>query len=286
MRPASPPVLTRVMACGVFWILQPAGRGERDAQVFVIEVAPAHDALLARVAEAHAFDGLLVALALVVAELALVFGGDGGDVGQALVVAGVGGQPVVVGRGGLARGARLVGRIALLALEHGDHVDHVLRVVADLWPGRPRPARRTGIPARGCTRPRSPRPPPGRSGPPAWAAPLTPMPSATTPSTVPSTAARPAFCCLVARWGAVPRGDVADLVADHAGQVGLAVEVGHDAARDVHIAAGQRKGVDLGAVEHREGPRQVGPLRLARQAQADVGHVGPAAAHHRARCIA
>ena len=56
---------------------------------------------------------------------------------------------------------------------------------------------------------------------------------------------------------AVARGDVADLVAQHASQFGLAVQVGHQAARDVDVAAGQREGVDLGAVEHGEAPLQL-----------------------------
>jgi hypothetical protein len=68
----------------------------------------------------------------------------------------------------------------------------------------------------------------------------------------------------------VARGDVADLVAHHAGELGLAVEVGHDPARHVHVAAGQRERVDLGRVEHREGPLQVGAVRLLREPLAEV----------------
>ena len=47
----------------------------------------------------------------------------------------------------------------------------------------------------------------------------------------------------------VTRGDVADLVAEHGRELGLGVEVAHDAARDVDVAARQREGVDLLAVE-------------------------------------
>ena len=56
---------------------------------------------------------------------------------------------------------------------------------------------------------------------------------------------------------AVARGDMANLVANDTGQFGLAVKVGHESARDVDITAGQREGVDLVAVEHGEGPRQL-----------------------------
>ena len=62
--------------------------------------------------------------------------------------------------------------------------------------------------------------------------------------------------------------DVADLVADHAGQVGLTLHVRHDAARHVHIPARQRKGVDLRAVEHGEVPLQLAAMRQAGQALA------------------
>jgi hypothetical protein len=72
---------------------------------------------------------------------------------------------------------------------------------------------------------------------------------------------------------AVAGGDVADLVADHPGQVGLAFHVGHQAAGDVDIAAGQREGVDLRAVEHREMPFQVLAVRLLGQALAQLVHI-------------
>ena len=57
------------------------------------------------------------------------------------------------------------------------------------------------------------------------------------------------------------RGDVADLVAEHAGQLRLVVQIRQDAARDVDVAARQREGVDRGAVDNGERPRQVGPVR-------------------------
>ena len=67
----------------------------------------------------------------------------------------------------------------------------------------------------------------------------------------------------------VARGDVADLVTEHRGEFGLGVEVRHDAARDVDVAAGQRKRVDVGAVEHRERVLQVRTVARRRDALAD-----------------
>ena len=72
----------------------------------------------------------------------------------------------------------------------------------------------------------------------------------------------------------VPRGDVADLVAHDARQVGFAFHVGHDAARDVHIAAGQREGVDVRRVEHREVPVELRAVRGLRQPLAEFVDVG------------
>ena len=73
---------------------------------------------------------------------------------------------------------------------------------------------------------------------------------------------------------AVPRGDVADLVADDARQVGFAIHIGHDAARDVHVAAGQREGIDVRPVEHREVPVELGAVRGLGQPLADFVDVG------------
>ena len=65
----------------------------------------------------------------------------------------------------------------------------------------------------------------------------------------------------------VPRGDVRDLMAQHAGQLRLVVEIRQDAARDVDEAAGQRKRVDRRVIDDRERPRQVRPVR--QRARAD-----------------
>ena len=73
---------------------------------------------------------------------------------------------------------------------------------------------------------------------------------------------------------AVARGHVADLVAEHGGEFGLVLDVGHDAAGDVDIAARQREGIDLVAVEHRESVLKVRAVALLRQPFADALHVG------------
>ncbi len=69
------------------------------------------------------------------------------------------------------------------------------------------------------------------------------------------------------------RGDVADLVPEHARQLGLVVQVRENSARHVDVAARKRKGVDRGVVDHGERPRQVGPVRRPREIQTDVGDV-------------
>ena len=61
---------------------------------------------------------------------------------------------------------------------------------------------------------------------------------------------------------AVARRDVADFMSHHGGQFRLAVEIGHDAARDVDITAGQREGVDFGRIQHGEAIVQAGAMAL------------------------
>ena len=73
--------------------------------------------------------------------------------------------------------------------------------------------------------------------------------------------------------GGVAGGDVANLMAEHAGQFRLVVEVRQQAARDVDVAAGQRESVHRRDVDHREAPGQVGAFRGLRQAHADTLHV-------------
>lgn len=71
----------------------------------------------------------------------------------------------------------------------------------------------------------------------------------------------------------VSRGDVADFVPEHAGELRLRVEVGEDAARDVDVAAGHRERVDDRIVEHGEVPVEVGQLADLREPLSDAVHV-------------
>ncbi len=65
-----------------------------------------------------------------------------------------------------------------------------------------------------------------------------------------------------------------DLVAEHAGELGLRVQIGQDPARDVDIAAREREGVDDRIIEHREVPLDIGEMGHGRQPPADGIHVG------------
>jgi hypothetical protein len=85
--------------------------------------------------------------------------------------------------------------------------------------------------------------------------------------------ARPAIvplcCCLTRCWA----GDVADLVAEHRGEVRLVLEVGQDPARDVDVAAHGREGVHVVGVDDREVPLELRPLADRRELLADPLHV-------------
>ena len=67
---------------------------------------------------------------------------------------------------------------------------------------------------------------------------------------------------------------MADLVADHAGKLGLARGERHQPARHIDIAARQRESVGNVAVEDGEGEFQVGQLRLLGQALTDLVDIG------------
>ncbi len=67
----------------------------------------------------------------------------------------------------------------------------------------------------------------------------------------------------------VPRGHVAELVPDDAGELGLGVEVRQDAARDVDVAAGQREGVHVRGVDEHEPVRDAGPVARLGEPLAD-----------------
>ena len=68
----------------------------------------------------------------------------------------------------------------------------------------------------------------------------------------------------------VARGDVADLVAEHADELRFVVEIRQDAARDVDEPAGQRERIDRRRIDDRKAPRQVRALRASREPHADI----------------
>ncbi len=68
-------------------------------------------------------------------------------------------------------------------------------------------------------------------------------------------------------------GDVADLVADHRGQLRLVVDRGHQPTGHVDEATRQREGVDRGVIHHVELPGQVRTLRGLGHLHPDLGHV-------------
>ena len=81
----------------------------------------------------------------------------------------------------------------------------------------------------------------------------------------------------------VPRRDVPDLMAQHAGQLGLVVQIRQDAARDVDEAAGQRERVDRRMIDDGERPRQVRPMRQRARAAARCRRRSAAARDRRRR---
>lgn len=65
---------------------------------------------------------------------------------------------------------------------------------------------------------------------------------------------------------------MANLVSDHLGQLGFAVQVRQQPARDEDEASRIGKGVHRRVVEHVEFPRQVRTLGLGRHRRADAPH--------------
>ena len=70
--------------------------------------------------------------------------------------------------------------------------------------------------------------------------------------------------------GGMPRSDVSDLVAHHAGELGLRVQVRQDAAGHVDEAARKCERVHHGVVHDAERPRQIGPLGRRGQPRAEL----------------
>ena len=73
-------------------------------------------------------------------------------------------------------------------------------------------------------------------------------------------------------FGSVPTGHMADLVTQNSRQFGLGIQVGQHAAGDIDIAAGQCKGVDLGAVDDGEMIFKSRAMAVLRQILADSLH--------------
>ena len=71
-----------------------------------------------------------------------------------------------------------------------------------------------------------------------------------------------ALCC-------VPRGDMADLVAENAGQFRFVAGQRHQAAGDMDVSARQREGVDVVVVEDRKGVRDILHLGMLRNRLSD-----------------
>ena len=251
-------------------------RSERKTQTGVIKILAAHHALLGAVAVDHAADRVEVALAAIVAvaaRCARVASGDVADAGQPLIVARVRGQPVATLARLAAGGAGLVGGKLLLHLQHRDHVDHVLRVVAVAH--QVFGAQLVGLQflvaavAGDVAGRRTLRRLPGQLAGTAHTVGL-----GHRAQHAGGQHADAGGGLAGGAGGAVAGGHMTDFMADHACQVGLAFHVGHDAARHIDIAAGQREGVDLGAVEHGEGPLQVGAMRFVGQLLAQIVDVG------------
>ncbi len=68
-------------------------------------------------------------------------------------------------------------------------------------------------------------------------------------------------------------GDVPDLVPEHAHELRFVVEIRQDAACDVDVPAGKRKGVDRGRIDNGKAPGQIRPLRAFREAHPELLHV-------------
>ena len=70
------------------------------------------------------------------------------------------------------------------------------------------------------------------------------------------------------------RRDMGDFMCEDAGQFGLAVQVGEQAAVDVDKAPGCGEGVDPGRIQHREGEFEIGLIAVRHQALPDLLDIG------------
>jgi hypothetical protein len=65
-----------------------------------------------------------------------------------------------------------------------------------------------------------------------------------------------------------------DFMSQHGCQFGFGIEVGQDAPRDVNVAARQRKGIDLRAIQNGKVVFETGAMALCRQFLADPLDIG------------
>ena len=73
---------------------------------------------------------------------------------------------------------------------------------------------------------------------------------------------------------AVPRRDMADFVTKHRSQLGFRTEVGQQAAVDIDVAAGQGEGVDVRRIDHGEVVAQVAAMAVLGHPLAHLLHIG------------
>ena len=236
-------------------------------------ITTAAQALVGTFPKRHACNHPLVALTPLVGVLPLVWGCQLRDGIQALVIGRVRGQPLTLRRGAAAFGPGHVGGIALLVFQDTDHVNHVARIegvtrqifgpqriglqllVTTVRSHIARGDRLRHL-ARHLARTRY-----------TLALQHRAQHAGSQHAQTGVLLAGGALCAVACR-------DVANLMAYHPGQISLAVHVGHDAARHIHIAPGQREGVDGGRVEHGEVPLQLLAVRLGRQALTQSVDIG------------
>ena len=71
----------------------------------------------------------------------------------------------------------------------------------------------------------------------------------------------------------VTRSDMPYFMSDHAGELCLGVEIGHDTARDIDITSGQGEGINVRGIQYRKGKLQVRAMALCRQFLTDSIHI-------------
>ena len=248
-------------------------RRQCQPQRCMVKIAAPCEALLGAVAIGQTRHHFEVTGAALVVVIALVLRRQLRDGLQALVIGGVRRQPVALLGSRAAFGGSQVGGKALLVFQHRDHVNHVAGVVVgarQIFRTQP-VGLQLLVAAIGCdvARRHVLRHPPRQLTGPRYA-----VGFCHHTQDAGRKHTQPRRLLTGGALRTVAGGDVANLMPHDTGQIGLAFHVGHDAARHIHIAAGQRKGIDLGAVQHREMPLQLLAVRLRRQTLAQVVDIG------------